>query len=49
MVGIGSQVYFPRSSSQLTFMNSVHREASQPRRESEVLDYYMRRRSTLCL
>ena len=28
---------------------SVHREASQPRREPEVHDYHMRRRSTLCL
>ena len=28
---------------------SIHREASQSRREQEVLDYHLRRRTALCL
>ena len=49
MVGIGTQILFFSVNFPTNLYESVHREASQPRREREVFDYHLRRRSTLCL
>ena len=48
MVGIGTHSYF-LIKLPTDFYDSIHREASQPRREPEVLHYHMRRRSAFCL